>query len=136
MTPYDKLIARKRTWTPVQTEAGKLKEGAEEAVFRALALRCLELPVGDFISHSLKGEIPAAAREILEMNITDEENHDRALNFAVRALGTDPRAEREAEVLKKLGKSIQTTPYSRQWWLREASSFASSRSFGTPVTLD
>ena len=52
MTPYDKLIARKRTWTPVQTEAGKLKEGAEEAVFRALALRCLELPVGDFISHS------------------------------------------------------------------------------------
>ena len=60
----------------------------------------------------------------------------RALNFAVRALGTDPRAEREAEVLKKLGKSIQTTPYSRQWWLREASSFASSRSFGTPVTLD
>ena len=52
MTPYDKLISRKRTWTPVQTEAGKLKEGAEEAVFRALALRCLELPVGDFISHS------------------------------------------------------------------------------------
>ena len=101
MTPYDKLISRKRTWTPVQTEAGKLKEGAEEAVFRALALRCLELPVGDFISHSLKGEIPAAAREILEMNIKDEENHDRALNYAVRALGTDPRAEKEAEVLRK-----------------------------------
>ena len=29
MTPYDKLIARKRTWTPVQTEAGKLKEDKE-----------------------------------------------------------------------------------------------------------
>ena len=43
MTPYDKLISRKRTWTPVQTEAGKLKEGAEEAIFRALALRQLEL---------------------------------------------------------------------------------------------
>jgi len=56
MTPYDKLISRKRTWTPVQTEAGKLKTGAEEAVYRALALRCLELPVGDFISHSLRSE--------------------------------------------------------------------------------
>ena len=96
MTPYDKLISRKRTWTPVQTEAGKLKSGAEEAVYRALALRCLELPVGDFISHSLKGEIPDAARQILEMNIKDEENHDLALNYAVKALGTDEKAEREA----------------------------------------
>ena len=57
MTPYDKLIARKRTWTPVQTEAGKLKEGAEEAIFRALALRNLELPVGEFITSGLKGEV-------------------------------------------------------------------------------
>ena len=100
MTPYDKLIARKRTWTPVQTEAGKLKSGAEEAVYRALALRCLELPVGDFISHSLKGEIPDAARQILEMNIKDEENHDLALNYAVNALGTDEKAEREAQILR------------------------------------
>jgi len=53
MTPYDKLIQRKRKWTPVQMEAGKLKEGAEEAVFRALALRKLELPVGDFIASGL-----------------------------------------------------------------------------------
>ena len=101
MTPYDKLITRKRTWTPVQTEAGTLKSGAEEAVYRALALRCLELPVGDFISHSLKGEIPVAARQILEMNIKDEENHDLALNYAVKALGTDEKAEREAQILKK-----------------------------------
>ena len=101
MTPYDKLISRKRTWTPVQTEAGKLKTGAEEDVYRALALRCLELPVGDFISHSLKSEIPDAARQILEMNIKDEENHDLALNYAVNALGTDEKAEREAQILKK-----------------------------------
>ena len=75
MTPYDKLIARKRKWTPVQTTAGKLKEGAEEAVFRALALRNLELPVGEFITAGLKGEVPEAAQEILLMNVLDEENH-------------------------------------------------------------
>ena len=101
MTPYDKLISRKRTWTPVQTEAGKLKEGAEEAIFRALALRQLELPVGDFIASGLKGEVPEAAQEILKMNIIDEENHDRALGFAARAIGTDSDAEREAATLTK-----------------------------------
>ena len=31
MTLYQKLIERKRKWTPVQMTAGKLKEGAEEA---------------------------------------------------------------------------------------------------------
>ena len=55
MTLYQKLIERKRTWTPVQMEAGKLKEGAEEMIFRALALRHLEIPVGEFISAGLKG---------------------------------------------------------------------------------
>ena len=101
MTTYDKLIQRKRTWTPVQTAAGKLKEGAEESIFRALALRNLELPVGEFIAAGLKGEVPEAAQEILQMNITDEENHDRALGYAARAIGTDSKAEAEASVLRK-----------------------------------
>ena len=51
--PYVKLLNRKRTWTPVQTEAGKLKEGAEEAIYRALAIRHMELPVGNFITEAL-----------------------------------------------------------------------------------
>ena len=37
MNPYIKLLSRKRTWTPVQTSKGKLKEGAEETIYRALA---------------------------------------------------------------------------------------------------
>ena len=32
MNLYEKLLNRKRTWTPVQTTAGKLKEGAEETI--------------------------------------------------------------------------------------------------------
>ena len=101
MTPYDKLIQRKRKWSPVQMEAGKLKEGAEEAVFRALALRKLEIPVGEFIAAGLKGEVPKASQEILKMNIIDEENHDRALGFAARAIGTNQAAETEAAALRK-----------------------------------
>jgi hypothetical protein len=41
MNPYQKLAARKRKWTPVQTEAGKCMEGAEGTIYRALALRHL-----------------------------------------------------------------------------------------------
>ena len=103
MNPYQKLIERKRKWTPVQTEAGKLMPGSEEAIFRALALRQLELPVGDFIKDSLKSEVPEAARSILQMNITDEENHDLALGYVARSFGVDgtSAAEKEARTLTK-----------------------------------
>ena len=96
MTPYQKLIERKRTWTPVQIEAGDLKPGSEEVILRALAMRHMELPVGDFIANSLKGDVPEAAREILQMNIKDEENHDRALNYAVRAHPIPEKLDQEA----------------------------------------
>ena len=79
MNPYDKLLSRKRTWTPVQTTAGKLVEGAEETIYRALAIRHMELPVGDFITDALKNEVPQASRELLLSNVKDEENHDLAL---------------------------------------------------------
>ena len=51
-TAYTHLLNRKRTWTPVAVTQGKLKEGGEEVVKRALALRCLEIPVADFITES------------------------------------------------------------------------------------
>jgi len=101
MTPYQKLLQKKRTWTPVQPTAGKLKEGSEETIRRALALRALELPVGDFINEALKTEIPEAAREVLLSNIIDEEKHDVALGYAARAHGIDPAAEAEAQRLKE-----------------------------------
>jgi hypothetical protein len=101
MNPYQKLLARKRTWTPVQQTKGKLKEGAEETIYRALALRQLELPVGDFIHEALQKEIPQAARELLISNIKDEEKHDTALGYAAAALGTNPQAEEEARRLKE-----------------------------------
>ena len=101
MNPYQKLMARKRKWTPVQTTAGTCKEGAEEAIYRALALRHMELPVGDFISDALEKNVPLAARDLLKSNVKDEENHDVALGYIANAYGVDEQAEKEALALQK-----------------------------------
>ena len=100
MNPYDKLMSRKRKWTPVKPVAGKCKEGAEEAIYRALALRHMELPVGDFITDALNNEVPQVARELLLSNVRDEENHDVALNYIAEAYGVDEKAEAEALKLR------------------------------------
>ena len=96
LTPYDKLLTRKRKWTPVQTTAGKFKEGAEEAIFRALAVRHMEIPVGDWITETLGKEVPSSARDLLESNVKDEINHDLALGYITNAHGVDEKAEAEA----------------------------------------
>ena len=101
MNPYQKLLNRKRKWTPVQVEAGKVKEGAEETILRALALRHMELPVGDFIKDALSTEVPEIARDLLLSNVTDEENHDVALGYIAKAYGVDEKAEAEALKLRQ-----------------------------------
>ena len=80
---------------------GDLVEGSEEAIFRALALRNLEVPVGDFITNALNTEVPDTARELLLSNVQDEIKHDIALGNIAIAHGTDEKAEREAESLRK-----------------------------------
>ena len=101
MNPYEKLLARKRKWTPVQTEAGPVLEGAEETIYRALALRHMELPVGDFITDALATEVPPLARDLLISNVRDEENHDVALGYIANAYGVDVQAEKEALALQQ-----------------------------------
>jgi hypothetical protein len=101
MNPYHKLLNRKRTWTPVQTTAGKLVDGAEETIFRALAMRHMELPVGDFIADALNNEVPEAAVGLLRSNIKDEENHDLALGYIANAVGVDEKAEAEANRIRQ-----------------------------------
>ncbi len=100
-TPYTKLLNRKRKWSPVQTTAGKLQEGAEETIFRALAMRHMEVPVGDFIKEACKNEIPETARELLMSNIRDEERHDLALGYIAKAHGVDAKAESEAKRIRE-----------------------------------
>ena len=95
-TPYQLLTERRRTWTPVQTTAGKLKDGSEDAIRRALALRHMELPVGEFIKEGLEKEVPEHARKLLELNVKDEIKHDIALGYVANSIGVEPTAEAEA----------------------------------------
>ena len=96
---YDQVVSRKRTWTPVAVDAGKLKPGAEETLYRALALRCLELPVKEFLGQGLEKELPntPGVVDALLSNQKDEDKHDLGLNYIVSAHGVDEKSEREAQ---------------------------------------
>ena len=109
---YTELQARKRKWTPVAVDAGKLLEGGEEVVQRGLALRCLEIPVGDFISEAMKGDLPDVygCKELLLSNVQDEINHDIALDFAAQAHRIPDRFEKEAEQIKKAWLELDRHP--------------------------
>ena len=98
--PYQKLLERKRTWTPVIPTKGEAKYGAEETIKRALAIRHMELPVGEFIREGLEKEVPSLARELLESNVKDEIKHDLALGYIVDAHGADEKSEKEALLLR------------------------------------
>ena len=111
-TPYLHLHGRKRTWTPVEVTAGKLLDGGEDVIKRALALRCLEIPVGDFISEAMKGDLPEdkGCKELLLSNVVDEENHDIALNFAAAAHRIPDRFEAEAQKICKAWLELDRHP--------------------------
>ena len=98
--PYEKLLSRKRKWTPVKPTAGAFKHGAEETIRRALAIRHMELPVGEFIKEGLEKDVPKNARTLLEDNVVDEIRHDKALQYIVDAHGADTQAENEAMRLR------------------------------------
>ena len=135
MTPYDKLLNRKRKWSPVQTTAGKLQDGAEETLLRALAMRHMEVPVGDFIQEALKSEIPETARELLVSNVRDEERHDLALGYIAEAHGVDEKAEQEAIRIRDAWIYIQITQFLRPWSLKGRSSMSSFHSSALTVNL-
>ena len=98
--PYDKLLDRKRKWSPVKPTAGKLKEGAEETILRALSIRHMELPVGAFISEGLEKSVPDNARKLLESNVEDEERHDLALGYIAEIHNVNDKDEKEGKLLR------------------------------------
>ena len=98
--PYDKLLGRKRKWSPVKPTIGQLKNGSENTIRRALAARHMELPVGTFITEALEKNVPDNARRLLEDNVKDEERHDLALGYYADALGLDEQSELEAKRIR------------------------------------
>lgn len=102
-SPYAQVISRKRKWTPVAVQKGKLADGSEDSIYRALALRHLELPVADFLRQGLDKELPSTAgvKEALQSNILDEERHDQAFEYVVAAHGSNEKFESEAKHILK-----------------------------------
>jgi len=98
--PYDRLLDRKRKWSPVKPTAGKLKEGSEETILRALSVRHMELPVGAFISEGLEKSVPDNARKLLESNVEDEERHDLALGYIAEVHKVNDKDEKEGKLLR------------------------------------
>jgi hypothetical protein len=98
--PYDKLLDRKRKWSPVQPTKGELKEGAEETIKRALSIRHMELPVGSFIREGLEKSVPSNARKLLESNVEDEERHDLALGYIADVHNVNDKDEKEGKLLR------------------------------------
>ena len=130
-TKYLHLHQRKRTWTPVQVSAGQLmdmnplrdllilkpelRSKGAEAVQRALALRSLEIPVGDFIADAMKGDLPEGieaegCRELLLSNVEDEIKHDTALNYAAEAHKIPVQFEKEAARITKAWLELDRHP--------------------------
>lgn len=95
---YLSAVARKRPWQAVPVTQGSLVPGAEETIFRALAIRHLELPVKDMLLQGLERDLPDSPGLVasIESNILDEERHDLALNYVAEAHGIDEKAEQEA----------------------------------------
>jgi len=112
LSKYTQIVQRKRTWTPVAVDKGEIKPGAEEALFRCLALRTLELPVKEMLSQGLERELPddPGVLPALLSNMSDEDKHDKALGYIVDAHGVDDRAEREAENIRKAWLSAPEHP--------------------------
>ena len=100
---YFSAVARKRPWQAVPVTKGEFVPGSEETIFRALAIRHLELPVKDMLLEGLKHDLPSSPGliESIESNWQDEERHDLALGYVAAAHGLDEKAEAEAMKIRQ-----------------------------------
>jgi hypothetical protein len=113
MSKYTQIASNKRVWTPTPVTAGTLqKTGAEETLYRCLALRTLELPVKEMLAQGLEKDLPddPGVLPALRSNMADEDKHDLALSYIVDAHGVDPKAELEAERIRKAWLDLPEHP--------------------------
>ncbi|NBU93981.1 MAG: ferritin-like domain-containing protein [Actinobacteria bacterium] len=81
-----------------------VKKGAEATLYKALALRHIELPVKDLLEQGLQRDLPSTPGivEALHSNQKDEERHDEALNYVAQAYGINAKAESEVMNILKV----------------------------------
>ena len=111
-TPYERALASKRAWQPTKVEAGYISPVHKDAIMRGLALRCLELPVAEWLGQGLKRDLPKTRGilEVLQSNMKDEERHDEALGYVAEAHGTDPRTENTARGIQVAWQGLPDHP--------------------------
>ena len=103
-SPYLQMLSKKRAWQATPVDNSPVKEGAEATLFKALALRHIELPVKDLLEQGLRRDLPSTPGiiEALRSNQKDEERHDEALNYVADAYGIDAKAESEVKNILKV----------------------------------
>lgn len=96
------LYERKRRWSPTTPTKGEVVKGTETTLQRALSLRILEIPVGEFVQSASKRDLPLddTGRRLLQWNIQDEQVHDAALQAVVDAMDY-PQWDLQAEEFKR-----------------------------------
>ena len=118
-TFYSELLAKKKPWTPNVGKSSPVMEGSEETIGRAIALRTLEIPVGDWILSGCKSEksrISQDALELMQSNIEDEFRHDEVLNMAYSVYQlTDDTMENEAAIIAKEWIDHPDHPVVKAW---------------------
>lgn len=79
------LYKQKSHWDLMEPEEGEVRPGAESTIAKCLALRLLELPVGEFVEKASEKELPIGdiGKELLRSNIEDEVKHDITLQRIV-----------------------------------------------------
>ena len=110
-TPYIHLISASVLGL-LSRSLPELLPGGEDVIKRALALRCLEIPVGDFISEAMRGDLPEdrGCVQLLQSNVLDEEKHDIALNYAAEAHNIPEQFEREAKKIRDTWLELDRHP--------------------------
>jgi len=77
------LHSQKRPWSAIKVTDSNATIGSHSSLARGLALRTLEVPVGDFIKEATKKDLPINNNglALLQSNIIDEERHDLQLQY-------------------------------------------------------
>lgn len=85
MSFYSNLLSKKRLWSPTMGDKQPVMPGSEGAIGRCLALRVLEIPVGNWVLETEASELNKLhpdAVALLKSNAKDELKHDRLLQMA------------------------------------------------------
>lgn len=93
MLELGSLRSMKHSWEPIKPSPFSLTYDSEILFSKILALRELELSVGDFVNSASKRDLPvdSASLELINSNIKDEIVHEKALSLLYEAMPEDCR---------------------------------------------